>query len=291
MSVCRKPHTGAAARSAIENDELRVTVLQEGGHIAEILGKRSGVNPLWTPPWPSIEPSTYDAARHPEYGGDAESRLLAGIMGHNLCLDIFGGPSRGGGRGGADGSRRGARWRATRLRAAARNSPCAPASGESQLAFERKVRLAGPVVEIAETVENLAATDRPIGWTQHVTLGPPFLEKGATRVPGHGHALEGVRERFRRQDFLKTGAEFEWPLRAAHGRRRRGSAGFHGRAGFGRVHHAPDGPGARARLFRGLLAARAERLSATCGGARISRGWASGKKTTAASTPPWNGRT
>jgi hypothetical protein len=27
------------------------------------------------------------------YGGGADATLLAGIMGHNLCLDIFGGPS------------------------------------------------------------------------------------------------------------------------------------------------------------------------------------------------------
>ena len=65
----------------------------EGGHIAEILDKRTGINPLWTPPWPSIEPSAYDAARASEYGDGADASLLAGIMGHNLCLDIFGGPS------------------------------------------------------------------------------------------------------------------------------------------------------------------------------------------------------
>src|SRR5256885_3913118 len=78
---------------SIETEDLRVTLLVEGGHIAEIADKRTSVNPLWTPPWPSIEPSTYDRAKHPEYGSDAESKLLAGIMGHNLCLDLFGGPS------------------------------------------------------------------------------------------------------------------------------------------------------------------------------------------------------
>src|SRR5579859_4623141 len=77
----------------METPDLRVTVLVEGGHIAEIADKRSGVNPLWTPPWPSIEPSTYDAAQYAVYGENAEARLLCGIMGHNLCLDIFGGPS------------------------------------------------------------------------------------------------------------------------------------------------------------------------------------------------------
>jgi hypothetical protein len=79
--------------AVVENDALRVTVLEEGGHIAEIFDKRSGVNPLWTPPWPSIEPSTYSPSRHGEYGDGSDAILLAGIMGHNLCLDIFGGPS------------------------------------------------------------------------------------------------------------------------------------------------------------------------------------------------------
>ena len=76
--------------STIENQRLRVTVLHEGGHIAEILDKATGVSALWIPPWPSIEPSTYDRAKHPEYGADSESKLLAGIMGHNLCLDKIG---------------------------------------------------------------------------------------------------------------------------------------------------------------------------------------------------------
>src|SRR2546426_8090586 len=89
------PETVFQGRRAhsIENADLRVTVLAGGGHIAEILDKRSGVNPLWIPPWPSIEPSTYDPEKHPEYGAGGDAKLLAGIMGHNLCLDIFGGPS------------------------------------------------------------------------------------------------------------------------------------------------------------------------------------------------------
>src|SRR4030095_10633319 len=49
--------------AAIENADLRVTVLEEGGHIAEIFDKRAGVNPLWTPPWPSLEPSSFDRLR------------------------------------------------------------------------------------------------------------------------------------------------------------------------------------------------------------------------------------
>jgi hypothetical protein len=61
----------------IENERLRLTVLAEGGHLAEILHREAGVNPLWTRPWTSIEPSTYDLLRHPEFGSHAESKLLA----------------------------------------------------------------------------------------------------------------------------------------------------------------------------------------------------------------------
>src|ERR1700759_3850001 len=76
----------------IARDELSLTITEEGGHVAELLDTGAGVSPLWIPTWPSIEPSTYSPALHPEYGLDAESRLLAGIFGHNLCLDLFGGP-------------------------------------------------------------------------------------------------------------------------------------------------------------------------------------------------------
>src|SRR5436853_6323095 len=79
--------------TAIENDELRVTVLHEGGHLAEIYDKTANVNPLWTPPWDSCEPSAYLQSNNPEFGVGSDARLLAGIMGHNICLDIFGGPS------------------------------------------------------------------------------------------------------------------------------------------------------------------------------------------------------
>jgi hypothetical protein len=51
----------------------------------------------------------------------------------------------------------------------------------AQLAFERRIELAGRRVMIQETVENLSALDRPIAWTQHATLGPPFLERGITQ--------------------------------------------------------------------------------------------------------------
>ena len=55
--------------------------------------KRTGINPLWSPKWESIDPSSLTPIASRFYGGPADGPLLAGILGHNLCLDIFGGPS------------------------------------------------------------------------------------------------------------------------------------------------------------------------------------------------------
>ncbi|MBI3684675.1 MAG: hypothetical protein HY235_30260 [Acidobacteria bacterium] len=197
---------------SIENDQLRVTVLVEGGHLAELLHKPSGTNPLWTPVWPSIEPSTFDPARHGAvYGTHAESKLLAGIMGHNLCMDIFGGPS-------AEEAAAGlmphgeasivtyALWVEQGELLARASFPVA------QLAFERRIRLAGSMAIITETVRNLSGCDKPTAWTQHVTLGPPLVEKGKTLF-----RLPGTKSRVYEADFageyglLPPGADFDWP--------------------------------------------------------------------------------
>lgn len=163
----------------IENDQIRVTVTVEGGHIAEILDKSSGVNPLWIPPWTSIEISAYSPDKHPEYGEGPERKLLSGIMGHNLCLGIFGPPS-------AAEQAAGLSSHGEASVAPYEFAPLADgviarcALPVAQLAFERRIRLEGPVLHIEELVENLSGLDQPIAWTQHVTLGPPFLEYGRT---------------------------------------------------------------------------------------------------------------
>lgn len=162
----------------LENSQLRLTVLAEGGHIAELFHKPTKINPLWTPPWPSIEPSTYSQAKHPEYGADHESKLLSGIAGHNLCLDFFGVPSP--------------EEHAAGLSVHGEGSVLpyeSPSEGvytchlkHSHLRFRREVKLDGAKVHFTEDVENLLAIDRDVPWQEHVTLGPPFVERGITRI-------------------------------------------------------------------------------------------------------------
>ncbi len=198
------------ASASIENENLRVTVLREGGHVAELLHKPTGVNPLWTPPWPSIEPSRYNAARHPEYGGGVESKLLCGIMGHNLCLDIFGGPSEAEAAQGLGVHGEGS-VAPYEIEGSPGHVVCRATFPLAQFRFERTLKLQANAVEIAESVESLASFDRPIGWTQHVTFGPPFVEPGVTRFEmsaTRSMAFEGA---FGAHDYLEPGAVFDWP--------------------------------------------------------------------------------
>ena len=199
----------------LENDLLRVSATLEGGHLAEIQHKASGVNPLWTPPWPSIEPSTHDFAKHPEYGQGSEAKLLSGILGHNICLDIFGGPSAEEAAAGITPHGEGPVIPYDVSAQSDTEVTLAANLRLAQLRLSRRVQVAAnsPVILISETIENLSATDRPIGWTQHVTLGPPFLEPGRTQF-----RMPATRSKVGDASFndnlgpYTPDAEFEWPL-------------------------------------------------------------------------------
>jgi hypothetical protein len=203
-------YRGRRAKS-IENDTVRVTVLREGGHIAEILHKPSGINPLWTPPWASLEPSTYHAAEYPEYGSSVEAKLLAGIMGHNLCLDVFGGPSDEEAAAGIGVHGEGS-VAAYDIRASDGELVMTACFPLAQIRFERVITLRDSAIDIREVVESLASFDRPIGWTQHVTLGPPFLECGVTRFQMSATKSRSFEIPFGAADYLEPGATFEWPM-------------------------------------------------------------------------------
>ena len=209
MSVSREYRGRRAA--IVENDDVRVTVLEEGGHIAEILDKRSGVNPLWTPPWKSIEPSTYLRARHTEYGSGSDAKLLAGIMGHNLCVDIFGGPSDEEAAAGLT-PHGDASIVPYELEVAGQAMSMRALLPLAELRIERRLELRDRAISIREAIENVTACDRPIGWTEHVTLGPPFLEKGLTELRASATRSKVFERAFGVDDYLLAGATFDWPF-------------------------------------------------------------------------------
>jgi hypothetical protein len=214
MSIARYHGRRAAT---IENDTVRVTVLEGGGHIAEVLDKRTGANPLWTPNWPSIEPGAYDPADHAEYGTGVDASLLAGIMGHNLCLDIFGGPSAEEAAAGlpVHGEASTARFDIQKTAGTLSTRALLTLANlevEREIALVELGRAGAAAVRVRETVHNLSASDRPVGWTEHVTLGPPFLEPGRTEFRASATRSQVVAGTFGPADYLLSGAEFDWPL-------------------------------------------------------------------------------
>jgi hypothetical protein len=203
-------HRGRRA-AAIENNRLRLTVLAEGGHIAEVFDKETGVNPLWKPPWTSIEPSAFDPAVHGAvYGSGSDAPLLAGIMGHNLCLDIFGGPSDEEAKAGltAHGDASIATFAISRSGDVLMMSALLPLA---RIEFERCIEMRGRAVHVHERVTSQCDVDRPIAWTQHVTLGPPFLEKGATAFRASATRSQVFDGAFGVADYLQRGTAFDWP--------------------------------------------------------------------------------
>jgi hypothetical protein len=207
------PYRGRRA-ATIENADLRVTVLEEGGHIAEIFDKVAGVNPLWMPPWPTIEPSACDAAAAANYGGGSDARLLAGIMGHNLCLDIFGPPSDAEAMAGLTAHGEGSSV-PYELTAAGEHLTARAHLPVAGLDFERVILLRARALHVRETVTNRSGAERPIGWTQHVTLGPPFLDRGTTQFRTSATRSKVFETPFGADDYLECGAEFDWPMAPA----------------------------------------------------------------------------
>ena len=124
---------------------------------------------------------------------------------------------------------------------------------QAQLGFERR---STPWTRrpLRERIENLSATDSPVGWTQHVTLGPPFLEKGRTQFRVPATPFEGVRRDVRSRRLPRCAAP------SSTGRRRRALAGGARICGRSRMRppssaytaHQMD-PARRARALRRVL--------------------------------------
>jgi hypothetical protein len=139
---------------------------------------------------------------------------LAGIAGHNFCFDFFGPPSDAEAAAGLSvhGEASVVDWRVT-ANGGVMHAVAELPQARMRVTRELKLGARAYAVTVTETVENLMDVDRVVGWTQHATLGPPFLEPGKTvfHMPAtHSKVFEGDfagdKERFVR------GAEFEWPM-------------------------------------------------------------------------------
>ena len=299
--ICSKTRWQGREAYTLSNGLIQMVNLTGGGHIAEIRFADGGglptLNPLWTPPWKSIEPFQYRARWHAKrYGPLTEGKLLSGIAGHNICLDYFGPPSEEEAAQGLSthGEAPSLKWRKTgeRLRAGQLSLTLSVHLPEAGLEFSREIGLRAnePVVYFKETVANERKLDHFFHWTQHVTLGPPFITPEDCRV--FISATNGVTspDAYGAQALLEFGKEFQWPIAPASSGGEVDLSRCLIRKGFGVVASLLLDP-ARDTQFVGALNTRERLLVAYCF-RRADCPWVTiWEENCARENPPWNGRT
>ena len=197
---------GGRAAWTIETDEVRVTLLQSGGHLAEIVLKQGEpMSPLWVQSRATIDSDTYDPETHGSmYGMNPESRLLSGLAGHNLCFPFWGNPSPAEFAAGMTfhGETNIRRWRLMEERPG--EATVEVTLPESASNMRRRYRLHGHALHCQAEATNTSTWDRPFAWCEHVTIGPPFLDAGHVRFDA------SVEKGFVTGNSL--GPHFEWPV-------------------------------------------------------------------------------
>jgi hypothetical protein len=299
--VCSKTKWQGREAYTLSNGLIQMVNLTGGGHIAEIrFAEASGLptlNPLWAPPWKSMEPFQYSARSHAKrYGPLTEGKLLSGIAGHNICLDYFGPPSEAEAIQGLSthGEAPSLKWRksAERVRGGQLSVTLSVRLPEAGLEFGREIgmRAGEAVVYLKETVTNERKLDHFFHWTQHVTLGPPFISSEDTRV--FMSATKGITssEAYGPQALLAFGKEFQWPLAPSSGGGEADLSRCLIRKGFGVVASLLADP-SRDVQYVGALNTRERLLIAYCF-RRADYPWITiWEENCSREAPPWNGRT
>jgi len=193
----------------LSNDIIEVTVLPFGGAIASIVLKDDGgkMNPMW------------DALRAGREAGRAPRAGRA--VGHFVCVDGFGPVSAEEREAGLPGHGE-AHTLPWVLRSAKKEGRVARLVQSVQLSrvhevYTRTMEIADGenVVHVRGTLENLLDFDRPVRWTEHATIGSPFLEPGVTVVDMSRNRAMTRPDRGDRPGVihrLPAGEEFEWPM-------------------------------------------------------------------------------
>jgi len=175
----------------LENGLIRVSTLPGGGFIGEVRFKsddpRKSVNPMRVPHYQTIDPYTYDIAKHGDlYGTGIQRRLMSGYMGHFLCFPQFAASSAAEFRQdyGQHGEALAVEWKLEKVETPKDGVTLRYSAGlpMTQYRVERAITLPADetVAYVEESVENMVPYDRPMQWVQHVTFGPPFLELNKT---------------------------------------------------------------------------------------------------------------
>ena len=190
----------------LSNDKFELTVLPEGGAMAQIILKddKEKLNPLWNP---------YSIARQASL-----TRPTNFYRGHFVCIDGFGPASAEERAAGLPmhGEAHTLPWELRSFRKEGRTASAAfsvnlPLSHE---VFTRTFSVVDGenVVWVDSEVTNLLAFDRPIFWGEHATISAPFLEPGkvAVDLPASKSKTKAYQPAPVRR--LQSFVDFTWPM-------------------------------------------------------------------------------
>jgi hypothetical protein len=202
----------------LQADWGHISVLEGGGHICELnLNACPGVNPLWRPHWPTMDPFKYTPKRHARrYGPPPDGKLLAGIAGHSLSFDHFGPPSPEETAAGLSthGEAPALQWSVQKQTKSPRPQlQYGLTLPDARINFSRTLTLdrVNPVIYCEEEAFNLASYDRPISWNEHVTFGPPFLQAETTWFDMPATRAKAYPTNPSSRLSLQRDEEFTWP--------------------------------------------------------------------------------
>lgn len=199
---------------SLDNDNMSLFLMAGGGHIAGLRLKGiNNINPFWAPPWKSIEPWKYKESDAGRYG----IRLLACISGHNLCLSAFGDPSKEEQKCGLTCHYEApvGRWSVIRKKVGVRRLDFEYGCRlpVAQMNFSRAVsmRSGSSIINVRETIQNLARCDVPFTMCQHVTFGPPFVAPNVTAFDASATKGHTFPVKFGSPQRLKINKDYQWP--------------------------------------------------------------------------------
>ena len=192
----------------LANDKVELTVLTEGGAMAQILlaADKEKVNPLWNPYW---------IARQ---AGLNQPASLA--RGHFVCLDGFGPASDAERAAGLPfhGEAYMLPW-ALQSRQKTGGTLSAAFSVTLPMAHETFARTyhlvdGESIVWIDSSVTSLLSFDRPVFWGEHATVSAPFLEPGkvAVDMPVTRSKTKAVPSQAAPSRQLQSFVDFTWPM-------------------------------------------------------------------------------
>jgi hypothetical protein len=201
----------------LESDTLQVITLTGCGHLASVRIPDVDVNPMWEPPWAGIEPEDWDLDRHVPIYGPGEGRLLASLAGHSLCLNHFGDLSETEieANGYFHGEASNLPWTVFDQRAADGEARLdyGLELPEARMRFQRTLRIreGESTLYFTESTTNLTRIDSPFCCQQHVTLGPPFVEGGVSRVDLPAKRGQTNPVVIHETDPIKPDQTYDWP--------------------------------------------------------------------------------